>query len=81
MVRTKHSAIGDCLPTIPLKAAADKLAILALLTADARPTYTRKSDPPLPESETAGDRRINRQGEIRDRTGMVFQIEAFDQES
>lgn len=69
---------GDGLPMSPLEAAADKPAILALLKQKARPTYTRQTDPPLPQGETAVDRAINRQGEIHDQTGLVFPPSAFE---
>ena len=68
---------GDCIPISPQEAAADKPAILSLLQAKTRPTYTRQSDPPLPTSESAEDQATNQQGNIRDQTGLVFQTDAF----
>ncbi len=76
--KRKVKSWGDCIPVTPLEAAADKPAILALLRAKGRPHYARKSDPPLPEGETAADRAINRQGAVRDRCGLVFPAEGFD---
>lgn len=69
---------GDCIPTTPLEAAADKPAILALLKAKTRPTYTRRTDPPLPTAASRQDRAVNRQGQVRDASGLVFQVDAFD---
>lgn len=69
---------GDCLPITPEEAAAGKPEILQLLTSRERPAYTRQSDPPLPITESEDDRQINRQGQIRDETGLVFQTEAFE---
>lgn len=72
---------GDCIPTIPLEAAANKPRILALLQADERPTYERQSEPTLPKLESAEDHAINQQGAVRDHTGMVFQTDAFKKSS
>ena len=68
---------GDCIPRSPKEAAADKPVILSLLNANDRPEYSRKTDPPLPESESEEDRATNLQGEIHQQTGMVFQTDAF----
>ena len=72
---------GDGIPKTPLEVATDtnKLAIMALLKSKERPTYTRKSDPLLPEIKVAKDHAINCQGEVRDSTGMVFQTDAFEE--
>ena len=66
--------IGE--PMTPKRAARDNPEILALLRSKKRPTYTRTSEPRLPKSLLNDP--VNRQGEIRDRTGLVFQVEAFD---
>jgi hypothetical protein len=63
---------GDCIPITPRQAAADKPEILQLLKSKERPSYTRQTDPPLPAEESDADRWINRQGQIRDETGLVF---------
>ena len=69
---------GDCLETSPLEAAVGKPEILALLQSPEVPTYIRKTDPPLPQGESLADQRVNRQGDIRDASGLVFQTEAID---
>lgn len=71
---------GDGIPTTPLEAAADKAAILALLTAAEPPTYIRKTEPELPQLESPEDPAVNRQGVVRDQTGMVFPAENFEDE-
>lgn len=63
---------GDGIEVTPLEAAKDKPEIIALLTDPRTPTYSRMSDPPLPQGESPEDAAINRQGEIRDGTGLVF---------
>lgn len=68
---------GDCAPTSPLTAAQDNPAILKLLQAQTLPDYTRQTEPPLPIQETAADRAINQQGQVRDQTGLVFSPKAF----
>ncbi|MBX0327417.1 hypothetical protein K2Z83_06970 [Oscillochloris sp. ZM17-4] len=79
-VLLKHGACrdqatwGDCVPETALELARDKPAILALLQSDQTPTYVRETDPPLPEGESPQDQATNRQGEIRDATGLVFQV-------
>ncbi|MEM8857583.1 MAG: hypothetical protein AAGD96_04640 [Chloroflexota bacterium] len=65
---------GDGIPMTPIEAAAEKPAILALLTSEEPIEYQRKSDPPLPQSLTSTDEKINRQGNIRDQTGLVFPV-------
>lgn len=69
---------GDGLEQSPEELAAEIPAILALLRAEGRPEYVRKSDPELPTHETARDRAINHQGEVRDRTGLVFPLKKFE---
>ncbi|OJJ16015.1 hypothetical protein BKI52_35170 [marine bacterium AO1-C] len=66
---------GDCLPYTPLEYAQEhKLTeIIQLLSSHQSPTYTRQTEPELPELNDY-DKKVNRQGEIRDDTGMVFQI-------
>ena len=66
---------GDGVPFTAFEAAEDKPEILALLTSPKPPVYVRKTDPPLPEGESAEEQAVHRQGEIRDRTGLVFQID------
>jgi hypothetical protein len=70
---------GDGLHESPLEVAEGKPAIMALLQEPQRPSYSRRSDPPLPSPEqaTADDRAVNRQGAVRDGTGLIFQTEAF----
>ncbi len=64
---------GDALYQTPLELAHGRPKIIALLEDPARPTYTRKSEPDLAKlQETPEFQAINRQGEIRDRTGLVF---------
>ena len=70
---------GDCIPISPIEAAADKPAILKLLTSVETPTYYRTTDPPLPNNLSAEDQAINQQGKVRDETGLVIPIENFDQ--
>ena len=67
---------GDGEVVAPLEAARENPEIVALLESPAPPVYVRKTDPPLPTGETAEDKAINRQGEIRDKTGLVFQTKA-----
>ena len=64
---------GDPGGDTPLQAAQGKPEILALLQAAEPPTYIRQTDPPLPQGESPEERAVNRQGEIRDATGLVFQ--------
>ncbi|MBX7220065.1 MAG: hypothetical protein K1Y36_08970 [Blastocatellia bacterium] len=64
---------GDCIPQTPLELAQDKPAIESLLRSAAKPDYLRRTDPPLPTGCTPQEQAINRQGEIRDQTGLVFQ--------
>lgn len=69
---------GDGLVQTPVELAQDQPAILALLLAPQPPDYTRTSDPPLPHSETPAVQAANRQGQIRDQTGLVFPSAAFE---
>ncbi len=73
---------GDCIPETPLEyAQAHKQAdIIALLTAETPPTYTRQTDPPLPKGLSKQDRSVNRQGRVSQQTGLVFQAEVFDED-
>ena len=64
---------GDGVAQTPLAAAQDRPELLALLQATVPPDYTRTTDPPLPHGESPEEQAINRQGEIRDTTGLVFQ--------
>ena len=72
---------GDCLPYTPLEYAQEHKMdeIVQLLTGQKPPEYTRQSEPELPELNDY-DQKVNRQGEIRDETGMVFQIPDDDNE-
>jgi hypothetical protein len=65
---------GDGQTFTALECAADKKAILDLLQNPERPVYQRTTDPPLPECLSATDAATNRQGEIADRTGLVFPV-------
>ena len=64
---------GDGIEQTPLEMAQDFPDIVALLTNTQTPGYVRTSDPPLPQGESPDDAAVNRQGEIRDKTGIVFQ--------
>ncbi len=65
---------GDGIPLTPLEAAQDKPHILQLLNSTGKITNRRQTEPTLPTQETAQDALVNRQGTIRDETGMVFPI-------
>ncbi|MEM9282298.1 MAG: hypothetical protein AAGA96_10755 [Verrucomicrobiota bacterium] len=65
---------GDGFLTTPREAAENQPEILALLDADVV-TYKRRNDPPLPTEESDRDRAINRQGEVRDGTGLVLPLD------
>lgn len=84
-VLLKHGAArdlaswGDPGGNTPLVAAQDKPEILALLQTVERPDYLRQTDPPLPEGESFAERAVNRQGEIREAAGLVFQTDDLDQ--
>ncbi len=64
---------GDGMEQTPLDMAQDKPEILALLQAAEPPGYIRTTDPPLPPGESPEEQAVNRQGAIRDKTGLVFQ--------
>jgi hypothetical protein len=64
---------GDGVPFTAADAAEDKPEILALLHNPDAPIYMRKADPPLPSGESPEEQAVNRQGEIRDTAGLVFQ--------
>lgn len=66
---------GDGIPVTALEAAADKPEILALLQNPEPPEYVRRTDPDLPSVESSRDQAINRQGEIIEATGLVFQTD------
>jgi hypothetical protein len=70
---------GDGIPITALEAAEDKPEILTLLQDPEAPVYVRKTDPDLPATESSKGRSINRQGKIRDATGMVFQMDGCDE--
>lgn len=67
---------GDCIPYTPLALAQQRgnEKIIELLTGNTPPTYERKTDPTIPELSDK-DRKINQQGQLRDDTGLVFQID------
>jgi hypothetical protein len=65
---------GDGIPVTPREEAQGKPQILPLFEQPEPVTYQRRSDPPLPIQTTAEIKAINRQGAIRDATGLVFQI-------
>ena len=64
---------GDGIEQTPLEMAQQFPEIVALLTSTQTPDYVRKTDPPLPQGESPDDAAVNRQGEIRDKTGVLFQ--------
>ncbi len=64
---------GDGIEQAPLEMAQEFPEIIALLTSPDVPTYVRTTDPPLPQSDSPDDVAVNRQGVIRDKTGIVFQ--------
>lgn len=64
---------GDGIAHSALEIARDTPAILALLQASEPPAYIRKTDPQLPPRDTPEASAINRQGTLRDETGLVFQ--------
>ncbi len=65
---------GDGLMTTPREAAEDQPRILELLDSQ-EVMFERGSDPELPVEETDRDRAINRQGDVRDGTGLVFPVD------
>ncbi|MBX7210202.1 MAG: ankyrin repeat domain-containing protein [Verrucomicrobiaceae bacterium] len=64
---------GDGQTFTALEHAADNPEILALLQNPERPVYARVTDPPVPDTSPA-DTAVNRQGEVAERTGLVFQV-------
>lgn len=71
---------GDCIVETPLEYAKERQMheIVALLSSKETPTYTRQTKPKLPKLP-AYDEKVNRQGQIRDSTGLVFQIPEDDE--
>lgn len=69
---------GDGASFTALDAAEDKPEILALLQSLEPPVYVRKTDPALPSAESPEEKANNRQGELREATGLVFQIDKVD---
>lgn len=74
---------GDCVPESPLEVAREGgfTELVDLLNGSVPAEYTRRTEPELPQEESARDRVINRQGEIARATGLMFQEEAFPPES
>ncbi len=64
---------GDGMSMTPMDAAEDNPEILGLLQNPEPPIYVRKTEPDLP-GDSSKETSVNRQGEIRDATGLVFQI-------
>lgn len=73
------SAWGDgmCLSPVELAKQKGHQKIIDLLESDEKPKYQRKTDPAIPE-ETAKEKAVNRQREIADETGLMFQSENFE---
>ena len=67
---------GDCESMSPFEAASmfKTDEILTILRSNSTPVYKRTKDSPVP-SLNADDVAINKQGEIRDRAGILFQKE------
>jgi hypothetical protein len=65
---------GDGMSMTAMEAAEDNPEILALLQNPAPPNFVRKTEPELPSADLSKATSVNRQGEIRDATGLVFQI-------
>ena len=65
---------GDGMSMTPIEAAEDKPEILALLQNPEPPIYVRTTEPEVPSAELSKETSVNRQGDIRDATGLVFQI-------
>ncbi len=72
---------GDGVAITALDAAEHKPEILALLQSSETPIYVRKTEPALLPAESSKEASVNRQGEIRDATGLVFPIGVFDEPS
>ena len=64
---------GDGITETPLELARGAPEILALFDDPELPAYHRRTDPPLPVGESPEERAVNRQGEVRDERGLVFQ--------
>lgn len=64
---------GDGQTFTALEHAADNPEILALLQNPERPVFERVTDPPVPDTLPT-DAAVNHQGEIAERTGLVFQL-------
>ena len=64
---------GDGLALTPLEVAEGKPEIERLLRDGARPRYLRQTDPPWPAGFSAEEEAVNKQGVVRDATGLVFQ--------
>ena len=47
--------------------------ILELLTTSVTPKYVRQTDPILPQEQSLEEQAVNRQGEILNETGLLFQ--------
>ncbi len=79
-VLLKHGAersicsCGDGYLATAFEIAEDKPEITALLLDSRTPDYVRKTEPDLPASESPDEQAINRQGEIREHSGLLFQI-------
>jgi hypothetical protein len=77
--KRKQRSWGDGMCLSPKEVAEEKgyHKILSLLQSKARPEYHRKTDPEIPE-ETDKERRVNRQREVANETGLVFNPDAFE---
>lgn len=69
---------GDGVPHTAKEAAEDQPEILALLNGLEPAVYTRTTDPVLPQRESPAARAVNRQGEINETSGVVFQTDVID---
>ena len=74
-VDKKKGTWGDCLPMSPIEVAKYRPHILKLLMSETKPEYNPLTDPVLPNLFSELDNKINNQGNIRDNTGLVFNIE------
>lgn len=75
--RTPCLSEGDGITETPLELARDAPEILALFEDPGLPAYQRKTDPTLPAGESPEKRAVNRQGEVRTQTGLVFQSDVL----
>jgi hypothetical protein len=77
--KRKLRAWGDGMCRSPKEVAEEKghSEILQLLRSKARPEYERKTEPDIPE-ETQRERAVNRQREVAQQTGLIFNPEAFE---